>query len=278
MRFDSNYVRLHIINQLHRTPFAKIRYDDFDVTVVDLPQGQAAAICLMERAPTSLAELLDVYREHNSAKTHIVFILWCEMLLPEHGDIFEPSEWLHALHSLHNKKIYAFKNLADKVDIFPVQLERIGFGPERLVKHGQPIDIRDLNCAAIDISGGRLEGRWLMADFVAGSARRNAQRVYKARADDAETQRQRWYHYQQRQQYQQQSTPQPASPYDAVLPYFRALGLPVGVEWEDVKQAYRALARQYHPDLNPSKEAHQRMQHINAAYAHLIAFYGERAK
>jgi hypothetical protein len=37
-----------------------------------------------------------------------------------------------------------------------------------------------------------------------------------------------------------------------------------------IQSAYRALARIYHPDVNPSAEAAKRMQEINAAYAVLI--------
>jgi hypothetical protein len=45
------------------------------------------------------------------------------------------------------------------------------------------------------------------------------------------------------------------------------LGLQLPVTHEDVKRRYRHLAREWHPDLNPSfPEAGQRMREINAAY------------
>ena len=48
---------------------------------------------------------------------------------------------------------------------------------------------------------------------------------------------------------------------------YRVLGLEPGASDEEVKQAYRRLAKKYHPDLNPGdQEAAKKMQEINEAY------------
>lgn len=48
---------------------------------------------------------------------------------------------------------------------------------------------------------------------------------------------------------------------------YRVLGLERGASDDEVKKAYRALAKKYHPDANPGDEAAARkMQEINAAY------------
>lgn len=48
---------------------------------------------------------------------------------------------------------------------------------------------------------------------------------------------------------------------------YQVLGLEVGASEEEVTRAYRALAKKYHPDLNPGDEkAAKRMAEINAAY------------
>ncbi|MBX2923621.1 MAG: J domain-containing protein [Chitinophagaceae bacterium] len=50
------------------------------------------------------------------------------------------------------------------------------------------------------------------------------------------------------------------------IDYYKILGLEKNASQEDIKKAYRKLARQYHPDLNPNdKEAHQKFQRINEA-------------
>ena len=48
---------------------------------------------------------------------------------------------------------------------------------------------------------------------------------------------------------------------------YKVLGLERGASDEEVKQAYRRLAKKYHPDLNPGdQEAAKKMQQINEAY------------
>lgn len=48
---------------------------------------------------------------------------------------------------------------------------------------------------------------------------------------------------------------------------YKVLGLPRDASDEDVKRAYRRLAKKYHPDLNPGdQEAARKMQEVNAAY------------
>lgn len=48
---------------------------------------------------------------------------------------------------------------------------------------------------------------------------------------------------------------------------YEVLGLERGASDEEVKKAYRALAKKYHPDVNPGdKTAEARMKEINAAY------------
>lgn len=48
--------------------------------------------------------------------------------------------------------------------------------------------------------------------------------------------------------------------------YYQVLGVDRGASDDEVKKAYRKLARKHHPDLNPSKDAQSRMQEINEAY------------
>src|SRR5215218_6487838 len=48
--------------------------------------------------------------------------------------------------------------------------------------------------------------------------------------------------------------------------YYKILGLNKDASDDDIKKAYRKLARKYHPDLNPNdKDAHRKFQQINEA-------------
>lgn len=51
---------------------------------------------------------------------------------------------------------------------------------------------------------------------------------------------------------------------------YEVLGVPHGASEDEIKQAYRRLAKRYHPDLHPGDaEAARRMNEINAAYDQL---------
>ena len=48
---------------------------------------------------------------------------------------------------------------------------------------------------------------------------------------------------------------------------YQVLGVSPNASEDEIRQAYRRLAKQYHPDLNPGdKTAAQKMNEINAAY------------
>ena len=54
---------------------------------------------------------------------------------------------------------------------------------------------------------------------------------------------------------------------------YKVLGVSPDASDEEIKKAYRRLAKKYHPDLNPGdKAAAQKMQEINAAYEQIKTY------
>src|SRR5579883_2009564 len=50
--------------------------------------------------------------------------------------------------------------------------------------------------------------------------------------------------------------------------YYKILGVDKGASEKEIKQAYRRLARKYHPDVNPGdKSSEDRFKEIGEAYA-----------
>ncbi|MEM8611486.1 MAG: DnaJ domain-containing protein, partial [Cyanobacteria bacterium P01_H01_bin.105] len=56
--------------------------------------------------------------------------------------------------------------------------------------------------------------------------------------------------------------------------YYRTLGLRTGASFDDVKAAYRKLARRYHPDVNPDDQRSQdRFIKVTKAYEALLEVF-----
>lgn len=49
--------------------------------------------------------------------------------------------------------------------------------------------------------------------------------------------------------------------------YYEVLGIDRGASADEIRAAYRRLAKEYHPDINKSAEAEERFKEINEAYA-----------
>jgi len=48
--------------------------------------------------------------------------------------------------------------------------------------------------------------------------------------------------------------------------YYQVMGVPRGASQEDIKRAYRKLARKYHPDVSKEKDAEERFKELQEAH------------
>ncbi len=58
-------------------------------------------------------------------------------------------------------------------------------------------------------------------------------------------------------------------------PYFETLGLDTDAQPQDIKSAYRKLARQYHPDLAPGEENARKFLELREAYDLIVRYHGK---
>jgi hypothetical protein len=183
-------------------------------------------------------EIRQILDANGASATATLFVLWADMLLPSAGQHYTAPDWTEALFSLYGDCIYGYDQWRGESFLFPVYFR--GSGPRRLIEHGIVLPYRQFMVRDVRTHLPGFVGAWRVADFggVTGAAH-DPERVVSLSIELAAA-----YALLESQ------------PADSLL---------------DIKRAYRLLARQLHPDLNPAPDAHDRMQRLNAAWSAILA-------
>lgn len=232
MRFDSRRISAFLVQEFQKArPLLEVTDDSGDLIRINLSSGETVSIYLIE-SPITVYEIKGIVEANTAAGVYTLFILWCDLFLPVAGSRYRPNDWMATLLALGKDKIYGFDPYGGDKLVFPVYFE--GNGVVRTIRYGAPIKVTRLNCAHVQTRSSYIGGEWRMADFEPHSEK-------------------------QRELLR-----------DPLRSHYHLLGIHHKASRETVKRAYRRLARKYHPDVNRTPEATQRMQQINDAYKRIM--------
>ncbi len=239
MRFDTHKVRAQFVWELMATPgILDIHDDGTDIVVVRLEDGVRVMIHLIERL-MPINELRALFRENSDAGIHTLPIFWADMLLPAHGQIYEPDDWMRALMHLQGDCIYGYEAIGERAYLFAVNFCGIGWARE--VQHGSLLNFLSLRTTTVECDWPQMRGRWLVAGLGVGVG-----------GQEKTSERSPWQE----------------APSHLHIDYAQ-LNLPKEADFLAVQSAYWRMARKYHPDHNSSKDANVRMRRINESYARI---------
>jgi hypothetical protein len=249
VRFQVVQVNTYLVHALIKAhAVADILENGGDILIVELHTGEKVAIHLIERDidMTVIRSTLDYNAKRGM---HTLHILWREMLLPDPGALYPPYDWMMALNHLYGDKIYGYEVHNGTVYIFPVYFERQETGTKRFIRYGETVDMGRFAVHRVEIEGLNLNGAWKIADFD-GAFREPRQAREEQKAE----------------------SPRESTSRSTIRVYYKVLGVAMNADRETLRKAYRDLARRYHPDLNKSPEALEKMQQINTAYDKIMRY------
>lgn len=238
MRFDTNNASSFFVWKMEYADIVKTVRDEGDILVLTLKTNERIMVHFVERG-MSLNELHYHFRTNTSAGLHTLMIFWVDMFLPRDGADYTLPDWLMALADVHGDKVYGYEVAGRSAYFFPVHLR--GTGQTRTVRYGNVVDYAQIGCQTVKTASSHLSGTWRIADFEprgqhARTHTTDALPAHLAHLSDA-------YH---------------------------TLGLALGADLDAVKQAYRSLARLYHPDVATNSGSHQQMKRLNEAYQRIM--------
>jgi hypothetical protein len=270
--------------------------------LLTLADGKKIGICVINRA-IRLPEIKERYERNTTKGVHTLYIIDGRML-PQDNSAVEPPYWMAALHTLMYGRIYAYWCEGRDVTIRPLHMEWKWGGSPRTVEYGEEIDLGDLGGNWISPATKFIDGSYLSANFGEGAFWKKRQGLdeekysyswrnwtYSERKTTSdEEQEPAWDPWEEfnanfgtagksnaadeqwewtgEEFRQRQTRRKPSVPNK----HYTVLGVPTTASLDEVKQAYRRKAREYHPDMHPNeKEKYTaKMADINAAFEAIV--------
>jgi hypothetical protein len=240
LRPESYYAGEYLLRQLQQTgTIARVLHDGGDIVLFVTPQGDKISIHFIESG-IPVYEIRKTLNENAAQGIHTLFLLWCAMMVPNDGQLYKMTDWMEALIALNGDRVYAYDIFDTEVYLFSVYFHQQGASNRYLVEYGTTVRAGRLKLTEVSTTLPNFSATWRVAQF--GQVPYSAHDVLTG-----------------------------AVALSGLEAAYALLGIEPGDDRETIKQAYRLLARRYHPDQNPDPTAHSIMQRLNEAYAKVLA-------
>jgi hypothetical protein len=293
-----------VLDHFQSVYFASCRLDtEAGDLLIELPSGQKVALTIINRA-VQFNEIKERYDQNTRRRIHTLFVIDRRMIPPDHSEVEAPG-WLLTLHNLTHRRVYAYWCDGREVTIRPIHFGWNWGSTIRSVQYGEVVNTAQLVGHWAEATIGAVTGTYATANFNEGSfwkkqdfgdtynyyswrswrySERNNSNQSATEDEDnpdwewweefrheenfAESEPHAEYENPRRQRQQHQQPPPYTSRGQSDRAHYSLLGVSTNASLDEVKQAYRRKALEFHPDLHPEyrEKYTAKMADINAAF------------
>ncbi len=268
--------------------------------LITLASGKRVGVCVINRA-IRLPEIKERYERNSARGVHTLYIIDGRMM-PQDNSAVEPPYWMAALHTLMHGRLYGYWLDGRDVKIRPIHMEWKWGGSPRTVEYGDEIDLNALSANTVHPATKYIDGAYLSANFGEGAFWKKRQSLDEERFSYSWR---NWTYSERKQPPDEEQEPawdpweefnqnfgsngkagseqwewtgeefrqrKPRRGQSVPNKHYALLGVAAGASMDEVKQAYRRKAREFHPDMHPNeKEKYTaKMADINAAFEAIV--------
>ncbi len=217
--------------------------------VIETWMNSRLFVYLIEQAPKS-RQIKTTLKQNTSGGIGTLFIVEAT-LLPDDGYCGRLRAWQDDLRVMNMGAIYAWEPGAAS-RLIQVNLDETAERDRFAAWHTRDFPLEAVSVRRREYQT-KIRGSWHVGDIASPAFKR---RISQERA------RQR-FHYRTRE-----SRPLELAPAEQINAAYLALEIEVGAGQEAVKEAFRKLAREYHPDVSKHRKdlAEKRFKELNSAY------------
>ena len=218
--------------------------------IVETWMNSRLYVYIISQAPKSRT-IRGILKQNTNASVGTLFFTHIR-LLPDDGYTGRLPDWQDDLRVMNRDAIYAIGLVADKPGVIQVNFDETMQSRQYRVWYATDFPLDAVSVRRREYHS-HIKGSWYIGEIASPKFKR---RINEERA------RQR-FHYRTRR-----TNPVKMDPAEQIQAAYLALEIEVGAGQAAVKDAFRKLARKYHPDVTEHEkaEAEQRFKEVKSAY------------